>query len=213
MEHHRKSFWEQAGGASDYNAEWKEKITGYLKKILKREGIEIGSVIIDLGSGKRPVSEHIAPPDSKVIYVDFNAPEKDHAHNQHVHIQRDIHTLLDDDSFSAKRSSVEVAKFLDVAPRSDDRERVDTVIISDILNYVPSEKTLGKIHTYLKPNGIVIILNQPGRTFDYASHTLSPEGASNNKNLKSFLTDTLGMSPLYEETTKEDYFIGVYQKQ
>jgi SAM-dependent methyltransferase len=213
MENPRQHFWEKAGGASDYNAEWKEKVIGYIQKILKKEGIEVGSVILDLGSGKKPVSELIAPSDSKVIYVDFNAPEEGSAHDPHMHIQRDIHDLLENDSFSLRRSQLEAAKFVGVDPRSESTEHIDTVIVSDILNYVPSREVLQRADAYLKPGGVLIILNQPGRTFDYAAHTLSPEGASDNESLKLFLTEELEMVPVYEETTKDNYFIGAYQKQ
>jgi 2-polyprenyl-3-methyl-5-hydroxy-6-metoxy-1,4-benzoquinol methylase len=205
-------FWEQAGGASDYNAEWKERVVGHIKKILKKEGIETGRVILDVGSGKKPVSQLLARPESKVIYVDFNAPAENNAHDPHIHIQRDIHDLVKENSFASKRSVVEASRLLGVDSRAESTERVDTVVVSDILNYVPARNVLEKVHGYLKPGGILIVLNQPGRTFDYAAHTLSPEGATDNESLATFLSEELGMVPLYEETTKEDYFMGAYQK-
>ncbi|HUQ30446.1 MAG TPA: class I SAM-dependent methyltransferase [Candidatus Paceibacterota bacterium] len=209
-EGHRESFWKKAGEASDFNAEWKEKVLNYIGKTLRRQHIPIGDVVLDIGSGINPVSRFITPESSKVIYVDFNAPES--TKSVHTHINRDIHDLLDEHAFSAKRALVQSAQLLEIDPRNESREQVDTVFVSDILNYVPAQQLLGKAYEYLKQGGVLIVLNQPGRTFEYATHTLHPEGASDNAALGEFLTDSLHMTSLYSEVTKEGYFIGAYQK-
>lgn len=210
MENFRRGFWEQAGEGSDYNAEWKARVVKHIKKILDKGGISLGSTFLDLGSGKNPVSSLIAPEDSKSIYVDFNPPSTNNT-KPNVHIDRDIHALVDKDSFASKRSVVEVAKFLEIDPRQENTEQVNTVVISDILNYVPAQEVIEKAWSYLKEGGVIIVFNQPGRTFDYAEHSLSPEGARDNESIMQLLS-SLGASPVYEQVTNENYFIGVYQK-
>lgn len=208
----RKNFWEKAGGASDYNAEWKEKVLHYMQKVLARQGVSMGDSILDLGSGVRPVSRFIAPDESKVIYVDFNAPDPAVQHPDSLHIAKDIPSLIDSDSFAAKRSLVESARFLGKDPRQESSEHIDTVIVSDLLNYVPAAAVLTRAYEYLKPGGILIVLNQPGRTFEHAGHSLDPEGISNNDDLISILEDDLHMTALHTDITKDKYFIGAYQK-
>jgi hypothetical protein len=42
-------------------------------------------------------------------------------------------------------------------------QRVDTMVISDTLNYVDFRKVLSGLASYLKPNGRIIVLNLPYR--------------------------------------------------
>lgn len=206
-----KKFWEIAGGATDYNAEWKERILKHLEKVLQKQGIPIGNTILDLGAGARPISRFIASKDSKVIYVDFNRPLHEDAQSAHLHIDRDIEKLLHTESTATLRSRVKAAHFLGQDPRAASLEQVDTVIISDLLNYVPAREVIKEAYTYIKLGGVIIVFNQPKRTFSHSGHMLHPKGAVRN----NVITDTLkeiGMKQLYSETTKNGYFIGMYQK-
>ncbi len=207
-----RTFWEKAGYASDYNAEWKEKVLKYIQKEMRRAGIPIGPTILDLGSGVRPVSRFLASADSQVLTVDFNQPEKEFVRGSHTHIQRDLTELVDETSFAARRSVVEAAQALGLDSRADPKEQVDTIVLSDVLNYVPANEVLDRAVSYLKPGGTVIIFNQPGRTFDFAEHSLHPEGARDTNELQRYLEETLQLECVYESRTNEDYFIGVYQK-
>ncbi|HEY4519555.1 MAG TPA: class I SAM-dependent methyltransferase [Candidatus Paceibacterota bacterium] len=208
---HRR-FWEQVGGASDYDAEWKKKILKHVSKILRKQNISIGNTVLDLGSGPKPISQYIVPKESKVLYVDFNAPIEGHAHAQHLHINRDIRDVLDQKSTAAIRSRVRAAKFLGIDAHNSQPEQVDTAIVSDVLNYIPAEETLRQVYNHLKKGGIMIILNKPDRTFAYSEHALHPKGAKSNEELTRFCKESLGMLPFYVETTKEHYLIAVFQK-
>ena len=73
------------------------------------------------------------------------------------------------------------------------------------------EKERKKLIKFLKENGLVIIFNQPGRTFDFAEHSLDADGVESNEELEEILEE-LNMKELYKMITKEGYFVGVYQK-
>jgi hypothetical protein len=63
-------------------------------------------------------------------------------------------------------------------------ERADTIVYSDILNYVDFRKVLSGFAKYLKPDGRIIVLNLPHR----GNHSLfSDHGLKDNLQFYAFL--------------------------
>jgi len=63
---------------------------------------------------------------------------------------------------------------------------VDTIVVSDTLNYVDFRKVLSACAKYLKPNGRVIVLNLPYRG---NSSLFSEKGLKDNRELYTFLEE------------------------
>lgn len=109
--------------------------------------------------------------------VDFVRPLV--AHDFH-HIRGDIRRTAEPDSFAMRRAIVQIAHTLGVDPRTAKPQQVDTIICSDILNYLPYEDVTRTLSHYLKRGGLLIVLNQPGRTFEGGEKLLlHPEGPKN----------------------------------
>lgn len=208
-EFEKARFWEDATQVTDFNAEWKQRQLRYIGKMLEHEGLSPDSVIVDVGSGRHPVSEFLASDDSHIITVDVVKPDESVSD---THILTDIDKLLREDSFSTRKAEVRAAKALKVDARTTSPEQVDTFIFSDSLNYVDYKQTLQRAYHYLKPGGVFVILNQPGRTFEGTDYVIDAAGLHDNQELSDFLAD-LEMDEVGKNITRDGYLVGVFKKR
>lgn len=183
-------FWNAAGRTSDYNREWKERIFKHVKKVLRKETGGAGPMIVDVGSGPYPVSRYLAEKNSRRLLIDINPPWD--VQRGERHIRRNVRDMLG---------------FM----RSTKEPFASTIVFSDILNYIPYEHALQTAYTNLISGGCIVVVNQPGRTFDHAAHILDRQGLHSTHDLEDCVTH-LGMHTVYADTTKDGYFIGVYKK-
>jgi len=160
---------------SNYDWNAKETHIAPFLNLLDQEGM-IGDTVLDIGSGPRPLSGVLKKEGRKLFAIDFVRPLV--AHDFH-HIRGDVRKVADPDSFATKRAVVKMASILGVDPRTAKPQQADTIIFSDILNYVPYEETVGAFAKYLKRGGLLVVLNQPQRTFKGAEHVLDPKGPKN----------------------------------
>jgi hypothetical protein len=65
-------------------------------------------------------------------------------------------------------------------------EQVDTIVVSDLLNYVDFRKVLGAFGKYLKPGGRFIVNNLPMRG---NQALFSDKGLKDNRDLYQFLEE------------------------
>src|SRR6185436_4757605 len=126
-----REFWKTHDDPSAYQYEEKyEKTFGPLFKILEKNGVKIGPIVFDIGGGSRPVSKHLIGKGKnrrEVFVVDFLKPIDHRFH----HVDADINTVTQPDSFAYRRKLVEITEQLSVDPRSTDKERVDAFLFSD----------------------------------------------------------------------------------
>lgn len=156
---------------------------------LAEEG-KLGPVILEAGSGAHPVSGTLAhrlidfPTPYRVVAVDIAAREGERVFyrekgSRHVDaiggrqfvppsreivleqcfIREDLHALLRDEPVCLP--SVERARrFLELPPDCAP-EQVDSVVCSDILNYIDYQVVIPRLLRYLKKGGRLVIFNNP----------------------------------------------------
>lgn len=205
-----RDFWEMMDGISDYG--YREKMIMFktiptLLKRLSKPGLSLnmGNVVLDLGSGPKPMSFLLSGGKKRLVTVDFIRPMQ--LRKDNLHVSRNIKNCLDRSSYYFRRSLVEVSKFLHLDPRKDGKEIFDSVIMSEILNYLPYEEVLKKVVENLKPGGLIIIFNQPGRTFELPEDLessvkefiLDKDAVKSNVGLLDFASKEMGLQVIYFE--------------
>jgi len=151
---------------------------------------KLGKVIVDVGSGSTMVSDGAGrkipaiytPRGKKLIRVDLATPHESRRVGDVLELQADIeHTTVD--STKQRKKLVGLARFLGLDPRSK-AEVVDSIVMSDILNYVDFRRTIQGLSKYLKNNGRIVILNKPERGH---KKSFSEHGVKRNGELTNFL--------------------------
>jgi len=190
-----RSFWEMMDGVSDYDFENKKVPFKKVLDTLYAESTPLGNTILDLGSGPNPISYLIKDRNKKIITVDFVNPNQ--KYHKDLHINRNIKSIFNKDSFAFKRTLLEISKYLNIDPRVSKKESIDTIILSDILNYLPYKSLFTELKKYLKPGGVIIIYNQPDRTFKEKEFILDKDGPKSNSEMISFLTKELDLKLIF----------------
>lgn len=147
----------------------------------------LGNVVVDVGSGKFPVTAYLRHP-HKVIQIDIAG--EDGIDGDTLHLRKDIQLLAESSDFGTQRALLRMARFLEINPRRDSSEQADSIIFSQVLNYVDYQQVLVSAQKYLKPGGLIIIVNQPGLGY---THLFSPKGIKANSDLTGYL-DELGLT-------------------
>jgi hypothetical protein len=147
---------------------------------------QIGNLIIDAGSGAVPVTDFIpSRPGRKRILVDIAADNGGSADRQRI--QLDAEKVGEPGALSLRKALLRVCRFLGIDPRASSRPgRADTIVFSDLLNYVDFRKVLGGFADYLKPGGRIIVINLPMRGNEAL---FSEKGLKDNGQLYAFLEE------------------------
>jgi len=203
-------WWVKNKNVSDFDWNNKVKRIGPFLKAIDEDG-SIGNVVLDVGAGPRPLSGLLKKEGRKLFAIDFVRPLKSH---DFEHIRGDVRNASHPDSFALKRALVTIADKLGIDPRTADPKQADTIIFSDIMNYVPYEETVRSFSKYLKRGGLIIVLNQPGRTFHGGDHLLDPAGVQNTPEMMDKLQKIgfriLASVPIAETTSHgKDRFVPV----
>jgi SAM-dependent methyltransferase len=176
--------WQQYWGES-YGRDLKQWL---LKGVFDRLEAEakIGSLIVDVGSGALPVTQLLkAMPARKRICVDIAADNI--ALPDVLRLRLDAEEVGAWERLSFRKAMVRAGAFLGIDPgRSADPEYADTIVFSDILNYVDFRKVLHGFAKYLKPDGRIIISNLP---FRGNRSLFSANGLKDNFQLYAFLAE------------------------
>lgn len=177
-------MWKPHWGKNMYDEVFQIRCTGPVLRKLEREG-KIGDVVMDIGSGNSPVAAWLRT-DPKIITVDVGGKFK--PIERVLHLEEDAEKASDESSFRLKSAIVKISEFLEVDLKVEmSKEKIDTMIFSQILNYVDFRRTLGAFSNYLKQGGRMIIINKPGRGEVEFPGYFSEKGVKNNTELFDFL--------------------------
>lgn len=182
MENPKSGEWEQHWGR-DYDPTSKAEYLAPLFKGLEMQG-KIGDVVVDIGSGQYSVAKLI-PGKHRILSLDIAGREV--LSPQRAHINANIDRVAQEDSFSYKKALLKAARFLEIdAHEEKNPEQADTMIFSEILNYVDYKAVLQAFSKFLKVGGRIIVNNMPGRGFP---SLFSEDGVTSNSELITFLED------------------------
>jgi SAM-dependent methyltransferase len=174
--------WQRYWGET-YGPELKEWLLRPVFEELEKAG-KIGDLIVDVGSGAKPVTQLIqARAARKRIFVDIAADNSSSADNQKIRL--DAGKVAEPGALSIRKAQLRVCRFLGIDPRAGgDIQRADTMVFSDLLNYVDFEEVLGGFARYLKPGGRIVVSNLPMRG---NISLFSEKGLKDNRQLYRFL--------------------------
>jgi hypothetical protein len=169
--------WDNSNRHDNYDYEYKARELEPIISKLYSEG-KIGPVVADIGSGKLGLSSFLDQKDLKLVRLDIAAPE--FQDEGIIQTRMDVDKLPEPD-FATKRSIVKIREWLREQGINPGQEPVvDTMIMSDILNYIDYQKDIPAILKYLKPGGRLILLNKP-------NHGLNDLFVEDSKRIKSNL--------------------------
>ena len=90
-------------------------------------------------------------------------------------------------TLSFRKALLRVCAFLGINPQTETKtDRADTIVFSDVLNYVDFRKVLNGFAEYLKPGGRIIVFNLPNRGNGVL---FSDKGVQDNRQLYAFLVE------------------------
>lgn len=177
--------WAQHWG-KEYNAVGKDGIFESVFTKLRSDG-RLGKVIADIGSGASPVTRNLPKMfGSRVIAVDVAMQPKGFINA--LRVKLDIETL-DKPTQETREALAKIATMLGIKTPCDPEDlelqrQIDTIVCSDILNYVDYRNVVISLKKYLRRGGRIVILEIPGR--GYPEH-FSPQGLDSLDNLKAHL--------------------------
>jgi hypothetical protein len=151
---------------------------------------QIGNVVLDVGSGRHPVSKALRKPGRKILEADIASSGGGEETFKRIAVDAEQPSS----SFGHKKAVVKAARFLGFKDLRDlEPEQVDTAIFSDILSYVDYQTAIKNVDIYLKVGGKVIIFNWPLRGFDAKQGNIfSERGVKDNRDLTQFLKSEMG---------------------
>jgi hypothetical protein len=176
--------WQQFWGES-YGRELKQRLLGPVFDQLESED-KIGNLIVDVGSGAAPVTQLLQTrPGRKRICVDIAADNT--RSPDALSVRLDAEKVGETRTLSFRKALLRACAFLKLNPRTEPRmEHADTLVFSDILNYVDFRKVLRGFSSYLKPHGRMIVVNLP---FRGNRSLFSGKGLKDNHELYAFLEE------------------------
>ena len=153
--------WQFYWGAA-YGPELKQWLLKPVFEALEKEGT-IGDLIVDAGSGAAPVTKFLpARAGRKRILVDIAGDNSRQA--DELGIRLDAEKVGESGCYSFRKAMLRVCKFLEADPGAGANPgRADTMVFSDLLNYVDYRKVIRRFAGFLKPEGRIIIVNLPIR--------------------------------------------------
>jgi hypothetical protein len=174
-----RRFW---GGT--YGPELKEWMLKPVFETLESEG-KIGDIIVDVGSGAQPVTRLLeSRPGRKRILVDVAGENFDSADEQGIRL--DAEKVAQPEALSFRKALLRACKFLGTTPAAASPPAADTIVFSDLLNYVDFRKVLRGFSKYLRPDGRIVVVNLPMRGNE---SLFSEHGLKDNRHLYGFLEE------------------------
>lgn len=176
--------WQQYWGES-YGPDLKRWLLKPVFDKLEQEG-KIGDLIVDVGSGAQPVTRLLKGKAArKRISVDIAADGICSGDEQKVRL--DIEKVAQPGALSLRKALVKVCRFLEIAPKAAAHSQfADTMVFSEVLNYVDFWNVLRGFARYLKPEGRFIVVNLPMR----GNRSLfAGNGLKDNRELYRFLDE------------------------
>ena len=176
--------WQRYWGGT-YGPELKQWLLRPVFTELEKAG-KIGDLIVDIGSGAAPVTRFLQPKAGrKRILVDIAADNTRSVDEQKIRL--DAEKVGEPGALSFRKAVLRVCGFLGLDPEAGaNTGGADTIVFSDLLNYVDFRKVLLGFAGYLKPEGRIIVVNLPMR----GNHSLfSEKGLKDNRQLYRFFDE------------------------
>ncbi len=171
-----------------------------LMEELDKQG-RLGRNIIDIGSGSTRMigiydgsvgGVYYPTEGKKIVRIDIAMPYPSRSIDSILEIRGDLEGI-EDKSIAQLRRFVRVARHFGADPRQD-IQIADTILLSEVLNYIDYKKTIGNIPRFLKRQGRLVIYNDPTRGF---REVFSPAGLKANSELIAKLEEVgLGIEHL-----------------
>ena len=176
--------WQQYWGEA-YGLDLKRWLLKPVFEMLEA-GDKVGDLIVDVGSGARPVTQFLPQrAGRKRIYVDVAADNRRSGDEQKIRL--DVEKVGEPGALSFRKAMLRMCRFLEIIPRAEaDTKGADMMVFADLLNYVDFRKVLGGFASFLKPGGRIVVVNLPMRG---NQSLFSEKGLKDNSKLYEFLEE------------------------
>ncbi len=187
-----------------YNLERKNQ---YREFLLRLSYLDIlGRTLIDVGCGIKSVIDHLPSHRHKKVFVDLSSGiyQRNPSSSHDTYIRMDLHRLTENNHRDFKRFMKKLYTFL--GEERGNRASsglfhklgfVDSIVYSDILNYIDYRNVMRALYKNLRSGGRKIIFNKINMGFQ---HLLSPSRPKSNWELLCFLQHDLRMVIEYRES-------------
>jgi SAM-dependent methyltransferase len=209
------SPWQEYWGES-YGLELKRWMLTPVFSRLEAER-KIGDLVIDVGCGAVPVTGLLkATPARRRILVDIASDNAESA--EALGIRLDAEEAGRRENLACRKALLRACAFLAINPRSEPRtDLADTIVFSEILNYVDFRKVIQAFSFFLKPGGRIIVVNLP---FRGNGSLFSEMGLKENRQLYEFLDErdfeiefkAFPKRPAWETDESQEFIILVAKK-
>jgi len=158
-----KNVWNDYWG-SLYNQTRKESYRDLILDMGKKR--LLGKNILDLGCGYQPIISSLPDQYFKKIYLDLSSGiELNHSNNANLFVRMDVHDLLNSHQKSYQKYMKKIFKFLgedefEINEFTKENLYMDTIVYSDILNYIDYQQVFKKLYRFLRVGGRKIIFNK-----------------------------------------------------
>jgi hypothetical protein len=158
----RERFWQEKNESHSedgYDYEYKLMQVLPVLLIMQKEG-KLGNVIADIGAGPKSIVNQLKGEDLKLVKIDIAG--ESFSTDSEIQQKMDVEKLHNLD-WQTKKTLLSMREWLE--GNNIDTQHgpvVDTMVISDLLNYVDYKQTLPSLLKFIKPGGRVIIVNTPG---------------------------------------------------
>lgn len=186
-----------------YNLERKNQYREFLLKLSYMN--ILGKRLIDVGWGVKSVIEHLPSNLYKKTFIDLSSSINDKKiDSQRVLIQMDLPHLIETTHREFKKFMKKLYAFLGEEKNEDSGsdpcqrgEYVDTIIYSDILNYIDYQRILSSFYKNLKTGGRKIVFNKINMGIQ---NLFSPYRPRSNWEILRYLQHDLKMVIEYRES-------------
>ncbi len=179
-----EDFWQTAWGKKEYAPLTKARFVYPALEALDEAG-KIGQLVVDVGAGPDPLSGHLLSKPRKIIEIDVAGGESKIWNT--LKLEFDINHV-GDNSVETRRALAQILRFMGLKSRDvKGPALVDTLMFSQVLNYVDFRNVLGGFIKYLKNDGRMLIFNTP---LVGLPSQFSPLGLTNNGDLYKFLKES-----------------------
>lgn len=160
-----------------YNEELKSKMRSLLTNLSNND--QLGEIVFDIGCGRFPVSSGLDGNKHNVVLIDKSKEVTSLSGNGRYSLIADLE----------KMDTPEFRQALRQILKTPEDVYADTIIISDVLNYVDWKRSLDSVNRFLKPGGKIIITNGVDQGY---SNDFHPTHIRDNIDLLQHICDKLG---------------------
>jgi len=191
-----------------WNENWGSKYNINRKKQFKKILIELskknilGKNVVDVGCGNSPLISCLPNNKYKKIYLDISKGIENKINDSNnLFVKIDLNNIFTDNQNDFKKYLKKIYQFLgeeEITNYSNFKKKInyaDTIIFSDVINYINYRDIFKKFYSFLKKDGRKIIFNKINMGF---YHLFSQQRPKSNWELLKFLQLDLKMVIEYQ---------------